>query len=86
MNIEYENYLLEPEFRQFNLYKSIQRKRKDGTLYDDTVVMGYGMRFETCIEAICKDKMADRNETISIRKYIYEYNLLNDEILLNIQQ
>lgn len=85
MNIEYENYLLEPEFRQFNLYKTIQRKKKDGTLYDDTVVIGYGMRFETCIEAICKDKMADRDELIGIRQYLDEYKKLKDEILLDIE-
>jgi hypothetical protein len=38
------------------------------------------MRFETCIEAIIKDKMAAKDEILTLRQYIDEYKELKDSL------
>lgn len=79
MNIQYGKYRLEPEGRSFNLIKTTDRVSKKGGLVE--LSMGYGMRFETCIESIITDKLADRDETFTLRQYIDEYKALRTELL-----
>ncbi len=82
MKIKYEKYTIEPENNQFNLYKSVKSIKKDtGLEYEREENMGWGMRYETCIERIIKDKLAERDEIISLRKYIDEYKLLKTNLL-----
>jgi len=79
MNIKYGAYRLEPEGRSFNLYKDTGKLNKKQRPVEQT--MGYGMRFETCIETIIKDKLADIGEILTLRGYIDEYRALKTELL-----
>jgi len=83
MTIQYKEYTLEPEGNAFNLYKNVPTESKKGVKGFRDDVMGFAMRFETCIEAIIKDKMASRDEILTLRQYIDEYKELKDEVLLN---
>ena len=89
MKIQFKNYTLEPDGRNFNLYKTVSatatketKERSIGETYNRDVEMGYGMRFETCVQSIITDMMADRNEVVTLRQYIDEYKALKNEILL----
>lgn len=80
MKIKYEVYTVEPEGRNFNLYKTVSAKVKgvDSTRELD---LGWGLRFETVIETIIKDKMAEGNEVFTLREYVDEYKKVKDDIL-----
>lgn len=89
MKIQFKNYTLEPDGRNFNLHKTVMatatketKERSVGETYERDVEMGYGMRFETCIQTIITDMMADRDTVFTLRQYIDEYKALKDEILL----
>jgi hypothetical protein len=82
MKITYKNFLLEPEGRAFNLYKIIERKnKKSGVYLPFNEIIGYGMRFETCVESIIKDLLSGRDEQFTLRQYIDEYKKLKTELL-----
>lgn len=82
MKITYKNYTIEPEARAYNLWKTVVGfKKETKEKYNREDSLGYGMQFETCIEAIIKDSLADRKESISLRQYIDEYKSLKSEIL-----
>ena len=76
MFIIYKNYVIEPEFRMFNLFKTGNKKR---------IVMGYGLRFETMIDTIVKDSLEDINEQVTFQQYIDAYKKLKEEVLLNVK-
>ena len=87
MIIKYKEYTLEPEGRCYNLYKTkTAHKKSTGHAYLTDDVIGYGMRFETCIEHIAKDIMSDIKETKSLKQYIEQYRLLRAEILNSIEK
>jgi len=81
MNIQYENYTFEPEGRTFNLFKTVKAKNaKTKKEYDKKNVLGWGMRFETCIETVITDKLADRQESLTLRQFVDEYKGIKEEI------
>ena len=73
-----------PEGSGFNLFKktgrtSINKKTGKESSIDDN--MGWGMRFERCVEIIIKDILAEDAEVLSLRQYIDEYKKLHEDLL-----
>ena len=88
MNIVYKNYTLEPEGRNYNLYKTVKAKKVDkltkqptGEEYEKDINYGYAMTFEICVETIIKDMLCEREEAFSLRQYIDEYKQLKCNLL-----
>ena len=84
MNIKFERYEMEPEsVTRFNLYKNVTSKKKEtGEEYNNRVVIGYSLLFESCLVHIAMDKLACKKGDTSIREYIKEYKEVS-QLLLN---
>ena len=91
MNIEFQNYILEPELGKFNIYKKVIRKKTGGAgkqateeteNYEGKDRLGYGFRFEQALKEIALDMLAEKEGTVSIEQWIKEYKEVS-ELLLN---
>ncbi len=92
MKIKFRDYTLEPEGRNFNLYKLVTivaekdtKNQKKGQEYKTDKNMGWSMRFETCIDTIIKDVMNERDVVLELKEYIAEYRSLKEEVLLSVE-
>ncbi len=80
MKIKYEVCTVEPEGRNYNLYKTVKNTVK-GVASTKEESYGFGLRFETVIETIIKDKLSEGNEVFTLREYVDEYKKVKDDIL-----
>lgn len=86
MKIEYGIYSIEPENMAYNLFKKVvAKKKKTGEEYENNLNLGWGMRFETCIEKMITDSLADNQSTVSLREYIDEYRKIREDFLLKVK-
>lgn len=65
MNIEFENYRMEPEDCRFNLYKKGESTKKEiGEKYESETVLGYAMSFERCLHVIATDILSEKEKAL----------------------
>lgn len=82
MNIEFENYRMEPEDCRFNLYKKGESTKKEtGEKYESETVLGYAMSFERCLHVIATDILAEKEKTVSINEWIAEYKAIMNKLM-----
>lgn len=70
----------EPDFRMisvgnkdWDLYIKTTKTDKDGKLSEKVTPIGYGMRMESCIKAIIRKRMQQKQETYSLKEYLNAY-------------
>lgn len=87
MDILYENYKLEPQGSRFDLYEQIKVKTvnketgKEETK-DDWKIVGYSIRFETCLHAIITRQIPKKKKgkSLTIEQYIQAYKVERQKV------
>ena len=93
MDIVYKNYKAYAERGRFNLYKEKRQKamqdtknHKKGDIIKTEISIGFGLRFESVIENIIKDKLADKKIVVTVKEYLEQYKKMKNEILDSLKE